>query len=210
LEWRRDGELVIDPREVVVISDEGATVDEISLHPDRDIDRLDLSPSGNNLIYSTSGGELVWYSLESADAEVLLERRMGFGAHFLTNHEVIAVGSEGVQIVDLNSNDAVTTLGFGRGAVDVAYDEERGLAATMSGSGAIRLWDIDTGQQVGPGSLHRCKRFNRTPNNEERRTCQNWISPRRPKESSPPISSCQATLTPRGTSTNAFWAEKLL
>ncbi len=138
---------------IFLMDPEGVTFDEIELSANRSgtLARMDVSRPGRDLIYSTSGGELIWYSLDDFGAAVLLPAGHGYQGHFIDDRVAVAVGADGVKMIDFGPPEPlVTTLDFGRSGVAVAFDESRGLAATSDASGEVTLWDIDTGQQVGP------------------------------------------------------------
>jgi hypothetical protein len=176
IEWRRDGELVAnipltgselagrvtlssrriafydpDQNRVIVLNDEGATIEEITISRSLgEVIRLDLNPSGDDLVYSTADGDLVWYSLDSFDAAILLPGPHGRDGHFLSDETVVAVGVDGVQRVSIGSERSTVAESYGKGAVRVALDQVRGLAAISDPGGDVSLWSITTGQQIGP------------------------------------------------------------
>ncbi|MEO6652975.1 MAG: WD40 repeat domain-containing protein, partial [Ilumatobacteraceae bacterium] len=136
---------------IVVLTDDGTTIDEIEIKEIRgDVTRLDLSLTGDDLVYSTSTGQLIWYSLDSLDADDLFSTGSRDG-QFTTDGRVAAVGVDGLQLIDVDGEEPVVDdVGVGRDAVSVAFDADRGIAATSDGSGDITLWDVDSGQQIGP------------------------------------------------------------
>jgi DNA-binding SARP family transcriptional activator/WD40 repeat protein len=135
---------------IVVMASDGTLVGEIEIHKNRgDVVRLDLNPSGSDLIFSTETGELIWYALDSFDTGVLLPSGSGHDGHFVSGDRVVAVGVEGIQIVDLEASEP-EVVGVGRDAIAVALDQGRGLSATLNDSGTVTIWDLDVGQQIGP------------------------------------------------------------
>lgn len=176
LEWRRrDGELVTmidteeislgdrfavtekamaylvsapdEVRRIVVVAADGMTIDTYEVGGD--VQRLDISPAGDDLVYSTAAGELRWYSLDLHDTVVLLNQG-GLDGHFVDDGLVVAVGDDGVQLVDLDDHSTPTDVGIGRGAVRVAFDALHGLAATSDRRGQLALWDLESRRQLGP------------------------------------------------------------
>jgi DNA-binding SARP family transcriptional activator len=145
------GERSNERQGILVLDAAGETVDDIWVHGTRaDVARIDLDETGTQLVFSTANGELVWYSLDGFDAAELLPIDEGYGGHFLGADRVVAVGAEGVHLIDTESGERVAFPSVGRGAIDVAFDDDRGIVATMDPSGAVAVWHVDSGTQIGP------------------------------------------------------------
>jgi WD40 repeat protein len=175
MDWRRDGDTVLSIpvagaelagrvglggdriafldsglNQVVVVDRSGSTVDRIAINPSRGkVAGLDLNRSGTDLVYSTSGGELIWYSLDGPEADVLLDRGLGYDGHFVSDGRVVAVGADGVQSIDIDVRPSPVARGFGRGELGVAFGIDASLAATFDAAGLVSLWDIASGRRIG-------------------------------------------------------------
>lgn len=142
----------VDParNRIIVIDESGATVDRIGIDPSRKVATLDVNRLGTDLVYSTTTGELIWYSLDILDAAVLLKAGHGYDGHFTADGRIVAVGVDGVQLIDLDEPNSPIAQGFGRGAVGIAYEQGGPIAATLDADGVLRLWDLASGgQRVG-------------------------------------------------------------
>ena len=137
------------PSQITVFDAQGATIEEVGTTTMGPVTRLDLSDSGRDLIFSNFSGTLFRFSLGTPDSEILLPDGTGHDAHFLTDGRIVAVGSQGVQLLRLDSDDAPTTIGIGRDATALAFDDDRALAATMTEAGILTLWNTDVGEQIG-------------------------------------------------------------
>ena len=104
-----------EPSRIVVLADDGTTIDEIEVKEIRgDVTSLDLSPTGTDLLYTTSRGELIWYALDSFEASGLLMDGTTHDGHFTADGLVVAVGVDGVQLIDVHNEQAEVDFGVGR------------------------------------------------------------------------------------------------
>ena len=145
--------------EIVVVDGAGELVGEllgVGLRFDP-VWNVSLNDAGTDLVYSTRDGELIWVSLETFEEVELLPKGFGHDAQFVSATQVVAVGTDGVQLIDLDTPEISVVLPFGLGGVGVAYDAGRGLAATVALAAPcfcprdVILWDPATGQQLGTG-----------------------------------------------------------
>jgi hypothetical protein len=81
-------------------------------------------------------------------AGVIADRGTGFDAQFVEGGKVAFIGTDGVVIRDPRSLRS-TKIGVGVGGRRLAVQPDGPLVATVDGSGAIQLWNLELGLAIG-------------------------------------------------------------
>jgi WD40 repeat protein len=135
---------------IYVVDDEGTTVKTINLSSRGvDLEALDLSDDGSELIISTSAGEAIWYDVDGSDSKTIAPLGSGFEAQFVPGDRVAVVGKSGAQIIDLRSSPTTKSLALGIDATRLAVDSTGRLLATADAMGSIQLWDANLVVRIG-------------------------------------------------------------
>ena len=139
-----------------VIDDNGTIVRTIELSSPRlDLQALDLSDDGSQLVISTRAGEALWYDVASGDTKTLAPGGAGFDAQFVETDRVAVVGRSGVQIIDPRSSQTTKSITPGNDARRLAVDGTGRLLATAGAAGSIQLWDATLSARIGAPLLIR-------------------------------------------------------
>jgi WD40 repeat protein len=162
-EFGRDGEIVIaldrrgtrvayqgDDQRIEVVDDDGTRLPPISLSFERrNLQSIDLSDDGSELVISTQTGEAIWYDLEGIDAASIAPEGTGFDAQFVSEDRIAVVGTGGGQIIDPRSRRTTDRFNFGADFTRLAVDDTGRLLATVDNAGAVQLWNADPVSRVG-------------------------------------------------------------
>jgi DNA-binding SARP family transcriptional activator/WD40 repeat protein len=139
----------VDER-IQVVDDDGTTGDQIGLMVNhRNLQALDLSDDGSELVVSTSAGEAIWYDVDGFDAALIAERGVGYDAQFVSDDRVALIGRDGAQIIDPRTSQTSERFTLGTDGTRLAVDAAGALLATADKTGAIQLWDAETAQPIG-------------------------------------------------------------
>ncbi len=136
---------------IYVVDDSGTIVDTISSTSERqDVQALDLSDDGKELVVSTKAGEALWYQVGgSALAKAIALPGSGYDGHFVADDRISVVGSGGARIIDPRSSQPTKDLAVGADATRFAVDPTRRFLATEDATGSIQLWDAQLMSRVG-------------------------------------------------------------
>jgi hypothetical protein len=132
-------------RRIEVVDDNGHRSEPITLSPSperRNLQAIDLSDDGRELVVSTQAGEAIWYDLEGVDAASIAPAGTGFDAQFVSKGRVAVVGKDGAQVIDLRSRQT-KRYAVGGDSRRIAVDSTGRLLATVDGAGALQLWNAD-------------------------------------------------------------------
>jgi DNA-binding SARP family transcriptional activator/WD40 repeat protein len=134
-----------------VIDDDGTAMDPINLSLQRrNLQALDLSDDGRELVISTQVGEAIWYDLEGIGAAPLTTSPgTAYDAQFVSGGRVAVVGAGALQIINPRSRQTTTRFDLGIDARKLAIDSTGRLLATSGGTGSIQLWDADLVKPIG-------------------------------------------------------------
>jgi WD40 repeat protein len=134
----------------VVVADADGSSQRIELAPWRQrLQAIELDPSGDQLVISTSQGEAIWYEVDGVDASAIAGPDDGYGAQFLADGRIATGGRDGVHLIDPRDPEAVERLAFAGDVRRVAVDPTGRLLATVDKSGAVQLWDVKDGTSIG-------------------------------------------------------------
>ena len=146
---------------IYVVADDGTTVESINLSVLRsNLQALDLSDDGTELVLSTQAGDAIWYEVLGIRAARIADPvslyfpecvvcYSGYDAQFVSDHRVAVVGPDGVRIIDPRSLQTTRRYDLRTDARRLALDNTGELLATVDGSGAVQLWDADLVAPIG-------------------------------------------------------------
>ena len=139
-----------DDNRIYVVDERGTSVDTIGLTSGRqDLQTLNLSDDGKELVVSTTAGEALWYQVGAVEAKVIAPPGSGYDGHFVTGARIAVVGKNGARIIDPRSSKPTKDLDVGADARRFAVDPTGRLLATEDATGAIQLWDAELMSRVG-------------------------------------------------------------
>lgn len=135
----------------VVIADADGSRAQIELPLSRQrLQTLALSPSGDELVLSTTSGEAVWYDLDGIEPEVVIARQgHGFDAQFLDDGRIAVVGADGAQLIDPRRPESPEKIPLPTDIRRLAIDPTGRLLATVDADGAVQLWDSKDRVTIG-------------------------------------------------------------
>jgi hypothetical protein len=143
----------VDQR-IEVVNDDGTSLPPINLSfRRRNLQSIDISDDGSQLVISTNFGEAIWYDLEGIDAASIAPDGTGYDAQFVSGGRVAVVGQNGAQIIDPRSRHTTNQFDFGTDARRLAVDSTGRLLATVDEAGAVQLWNADLVTRIGD-ALH--------------------------------------------------------
>jgi DNA-binding SARP family transcriptional activator/WD40 repeat protein len=136
-------------RHIEIVGGETA-IEPIRLAPWRqDLQALDISDDGSELVLSTAAGEAVWYDLEGLGAASIAPLGEGFDAQFVDDGRIAVVGANGIQVIDPRSSRSQTQFNVAASTKRIAIDPTGGLVATLDESGKLQLWEADSHFAIG-------------------------------------------------------------
>ena len=133
---------------IAIIDDDGTTADPIGLMlTHHDLQALDLSDDGSELVVSTQTGQAIWYDVDGIDAALIAEG--GYDAQFVADDRVAVIGRDGARIIDPRTGQTSERFSVRTDSTRLAIDVAGGRLATADTSGSIQLWDAETAQPIG-------------------------------------------------------------
>jgi hypothetical protein len=135
---------------IEVVNDDGTRLPPINLSfRRRNLQSIDISDDGSQLVISTNSGEAIWYDLAGIDAASIAPEDTGYDAQFVADGRVAVVGKNGAQIIDPRSRHTTNQFDFGTDAKRLAVDSTGRLLATVDEAGAVQLWSADLVTRIG-------------------------------------------------------------
>ncbi len=136
---------------IYILGDNRTTVKTIDpLSSQRvDLQTLDLSDDGSELVVSTKVGEAIWYDIPGGGVKSIAPPSTEYDAQFVSGDRVAVIGRGGAQIIDPRSSQPTKSIALGPDSTRLAVDGTGRLLATVDATGSIQLWDANLAARIG-------------------------------------------------------------